>query len=85
MFKINNLTAQYLNLENVARAVRHQCPRAGHVYVKFFLKTAFVCDINVSFERGEAGEAGWMKYFTDVVPQFEILKTWNFKSAAIAQ
>ncbi len=57
MFKINNLTAQYLNLEIV-------------VYVKFSLKTAFVCDINVSFERGEAGEAGWMKYFTDVVPQF---------------
>ena len=70
MFQINNLTAQYLNLEIVARAVRHQCPRAGHVYVKFFLKTAFVCGINVSFERGEAGEAGWMKYFTDVVPQF---------------
>ena len=69
MFKINkNLTAQYLNLEIVAQAVRHQCPRAWHVYVKFSLKTAFVCDINVSFERGEAGEVGWMKYFTDVVP-----------------
>ena len=70
MFKNNNLTAQYLNLEIVARAVRQQCPRAGHVYVKLFLKTAFVCDINVSFERGKAGDAGWMKYFTDVVPQF---------------
>ena len=25
---------------------------------------------NVSFKRGKAGEAGWRKYFTGVVPYF---------------
>jgi hypothetical protein len=30
----------------------------------------FVCVLNVSFKRGKAGEAGWRKYFTGVVPYF---------------
>ncbi len=37
---------------------------------QIFPQNSVCIDINVSFERGEAGEAGWMKYFTDVVPQF---------------
>jgi hypothetical protein len=32
----------------------------------------FVRVLNVSFKRGKAGEAGWRKYFTGVVPYFWI-------------